>query len=406
MKAVFWIVATLFALVYGVLHLEWRRHAAAVARIPIRIHVNGTRGKSSVTRLIAAMLREAGIVTVARTTGTTARVILPDGAETPVRRDGPPNIRELIRSARLAARLDAQAIVFECMAVAPELQTVAERRIVRPVVTVVTNARLDHTDVQGEDRDGIARSFAVVPGGTLVTADPLVARMQEPRLLASGGRVILADAADGDGEVGRLPFLEHGENVALALAAAEAAGVPRDVARRALPSVQPDPGVATVYDLPSASGPWVLVNLFAANDPDSTLAAVESFSARFGLPARPLFLYASRRDRVARAAEFVAALAERPERFGSLVVWGERTRAVARRARLLIPADRVVDAGSRSPEGLTDLLLATLTGGDGDAERTVIGVGNIIGPAHRWLEHLAQRVSADAALAAVGGRAA
>jgi UDP-N-acetylmuramoylalanine-D-glutamate ligase len=48
---------------------ERARHERRLARIPIRVHVNGTRGKSGVTRLIAAALRRSGIPTVAKTTG-------------------------------------------------------------------------------------------------------------------------------------------------------------------------------------------------------------------------------------------------------------------------------------------------------------------------------------------------
>ena len=62
-------------------------HRRNLNRIPIRIHVNGTRGKSSVTRLIAAGLRGAGIRTFAKTTGTLPRMILPDGSEIPVDRE-------------------------------------------------------------------------------------------------------------------------------------------------------------------------------------------------------------------------------------------------------------------------------------------------------------------------------
>jgi hypothetical protein len=50
-------------------------HKRNIAKIPIRIHVNGTRGKSSVVRLIAGALREQGIPTCAKTTGTLARFI-------------------------------------------------------------------------------------------------------------------------------------------------------------------------------------------------------------------------------------------------------------------------------------------------------------------------------------------
>src|SRR5437764_13184828 len=106
MPKALWVAAALSAVVFLALHVEWRRHRRALARVPVRVHVNGTRGKSSVTRLIAAILRAAGIRTVAKTTGTSARLIMPDGSERPVFRDGPPNIRELIRMSRVATRLD------------------------------------------------------------------------------------------------------------------------------------------------------------------------------------------------------------------------------------------------------------------------------------------------------------
>ena len=50
-------------------------HLKALKKIPIRIHVNGIRGKSSVVRLIAAGLRESGLKTFAKTTGTIPRII-------------------------------------------------------------------------------------------------------------------------------------------------------------------------------------------------------------------------------------------------------------------------------------------------------------------------------------------
>ena len=57
--------------------LEASVHGRRLSRIPIRIHVNGTRGKSSVTRLIAAGLSASGLRTYAKTTGTRPRLILP-----------------------------------------------------------------------------------------------------------------------------------------------------------------------------------------------------------------------------------------------------------------------------------------------------------------------------------------
>ncbi len=41
--------------------IENHYHNKALAKIPIRIHVNGARGKSSVTRLIASALHQKKI---------------------------------------------------------------------------------------------------------------------------------------------------------------------------------------------------------------------------------------------------------------------------------------------------------------------------------------------------------
>ena len=54
-------------------------HRLSLAQLPIRIHVNGSRGKSSVTRLIAAGLRAGGLKILAKTTGTSARIIDENG---------------------------------------------------------------------------------------------------------------------------------------------------------------------------------------------------------------------------------------------------------------------------------------------------------------------------------------
>ena len=56
-------------------YIELYIHNKSLLKIPTRIHVNGTRGKSSVTRLIAAGIRESGLKTYAKTTGTTPRII-------------------------------------------------------------------------------------------------------------------------------------------------------------------------------------------------------------------------------------------------------------------------------------------------------------------------------------------
>ena len=76
-----------------------RRHRAALAHV---VHVNGIRGKSSVSRLIDAGLRAGGRRVLTKTTGTDARVIGVDGVDTKLRRLGPARIGEQLRIIRRA----------------------------------------------------------------------------------------------------------------------------------------------------------------------------------------------------------------------------------------------------------------------------------------------------------------
>ncbi len=149
---------------------EWILHGRRLRRIPIRIHVNGTRGKSSVTRLIAAALRKNGVRTLAKTTGTQAVWILPDGREEGIRRRGPARIQEQVRMIRKAEGLKAGAVVVECMALDPFLQEASEVRMIRSTVGVITNVRPDHFEVMGNSLDEIAGclSQTIPREGTLV----------------------------------------------------------------------------------------------------------------------------------------------------------------------------------------------------------------------------------------------
>src|SRR4030088_1393476 len=82
--------------------VAWR-HRRLLRAIPMRIHVAGTRGKSTTTRLIAAALRAGGRCVVAKTTGSEPRLILPDGRDDIWQRRGPATIREQLRFVRRAA---------------------------------------------------------------------------------------------------------------------------------------------------------------------------------------------------------------------------------------------------------------------------------------------------------------
>jgi len=351
------------AAVIGLLAAEAASYRRTVRRIPRRIHVNGTRGKSTVVRLIAAGLRAGGLRVVAKTTGSAARLILEDGSELPILRPGRPTIGEQRRLLRWAASRGVDAIVVECMAVRPEYQQASEDYLVRATIGVITNVRPDHTEVVGSDPAATARAFAAaVPrAGVVITTDspylPLIvdgARRRQCRVIT-----VTPDPSGGD----LFP-----DNSALALEVCRQVGVDAGSAHRGMREVRADPGALAVLTVPVEGVRVICVNAFAANDPVSARIILQ-FLAASGSP-HPVIIYNHRADRPQRARAFVPVIAEQAPRL--VLVAGDRPQPVARwiaaRGIAVVPVFRT------SPVEL--MRAAAAAAGDGG---TIIGLGNIAG---------------------------
>ena len=272
--------AGVLALLLLYLLRENRRHEHNLAQLSLRIHVNGTRGKSGVTRLIAGGLRAGGRKVVAKTTGTAAQLILPDGSEEPLQRRGPANIRENIGLINKALALGADTIVFECMALQPELQNFCERRLIKSHIGVITNVRADHEDVMGKGLTNIAAALAntIPQNGTLVTtpaaAELLAAHLQGTSMVVADERELPAAALE------RFPYPVVPENVALALKVCNLAGVDTATALAGMRQASPDAGNLHLCTVTLAGQKVQLIDALAANDPDSTAWLWEHYVGR------------------------------------------------------------------------------------------------------------------------------
>lgn len=262
-------------------------HRRALHGIGLRVHVNGTRGKSSTTRLIAAGLRAAGRTTLGKTTGSLPRLLLPNGDELEVVRAGRANVIEQRDVVALAARLQAEALVLECMALRPRLQWLCEHQLVAATHAVITNVRPDHLEVMGPSELDVARALCgMVPRqGTLYTCEvrhldvlayaardrgsALVALGQGERTLPDGVRRCTLAWPTG-AEMNKFNYREHAANVAVALSLLQDVGVARDVALRGMWSATPDVGALATLWLDFFGRTLAFVNGFAANDPVST----------------------------------------------------------------------------------------------------------------------------------------
>lgn len=249
--------------------------------VPLRIHVNGTRAKSTVTRLVWSALTEAGIPTIAKTTGTRPRILLPDRREVPLGRRGPANIREQLEFLRRARRAGARAAVVECMALDPILQYVSERQMVRATIGVVTNVRLDHTEVMGGDLSSIARALAntTPEGANLIVGEPSAGPVFRKRAAALGSRVELLPPGESAAArpTGRDGWLN--EDLAIAVAVTRRLGLDDEVARRGFERAPRDPGAAVDGVAAVQTGEFSWLDATAANDPQSLDLLVGGFDA-------------------------------------------------------------------------------------------------------------------------------
>lgn len=359
------------------------RHQQRLRQLDVRVHVNGIRGKSTVTRLVAGVLREGGFHTVAKTTGSAARVIGPRGEETPISRRGAATINEQVDIVARHIHDDVEALVIECMAVRPLYQQYSQDFMVQSDITVITNVREDHQEEMGESLEQIADSMAVtIPrDGVLITAEdraPLRDRLRR-RAAERGSRMVYADPGTvSDDDMRGFDYLQFRSNVAVGLAIARLLGIPRAVALRGMWKAVPDIGVVRLrtYDVGGTQVLWV--PMFAANDRESVVLTFETLAPHFPPGAPVIGILNNRRDRGRRAELFAAMVpTDLADHLDHVVTFGAYEETVRRTiVNGGYPADRVHLLGETVQPSL-EQILGTISALAVDGRAVLVGMVNI-----------------------------
>lgn len=294
------------------------------------IYVNGTRGKSTVTRLIAAGLRHQGMRVVCKTTGTVPVVFHADGKEELIRRNGPANIREQLSILHLAAKEKADVLVIECMAIDPELQWVSQNRMLNADIGVITNARIDHTDVMGETREEIldAMMNMLPKHGMVFTAEKDLFSRLKAKAESMGSQAVLALTEEADDTI------DFAENVSLAMKACMSLGVSREDALEGMRHYVRDPFAMEVFRLENLT----FVNAMSTNDVES---AQKVYKRAAGAEKEKLIiLINNREDRPARAHEMVRLCENlHPE---TVILLGDQVQALRRLCMKKLPQTEIL----------------------------------------------------------------
>jgi poly-gamma-glutamate synthase PgsB/CapB len=381
---------SLLSIVLIYLVLEKVLYRRRLRLIPLRIHVNGTRGKTTVTCLTAELLRRAGIRTLAKTTGDHPVLILPDGRPMPIRRRGPARIHEQMRVVRRAAREGAQAVVLECMALEPHLQEVSEQAMVCSSIGVITNVRPDHFEVMGGGLDGVADALSrTIPNGSaLVTESGPYEGLFRERAGTLGAAICVAEAARplSAGGAADLILLE---NLALVRAVGLQAGLPSIQVDDLLQGIAARGAQRSIRYAGTGSRRIGLIDAFSANDTISTarVQAALLSSGEMDDPSPVVALLNTRADRPLRTLSFAEFIAGQTC-YQAIILAGDGGFLARRQLRRRVVSAPIFTLTEREPSRLLSAI-ARLTG---TLSFTLVGMGNHRGAGEALRRYFAEGI--------------
>lgn len=313
-----------------------------------KILVTGTRGKSTLVRMLTGAFRTAGIPCWSRITGVIPTEFSPQGARR-IERSSPASVEEL-RWWLGTIPSDADAVVAENSAVAPELQGLSGRWLV-PDLLIWTNALADHQEVWGPGKeDALCVLREGIPPQTACLLGPELSKDQVLReyLRSRGCELFTASGVGG---------LEG-----LAIRALQILGV--DVPGIDPALVPEDPGAFRILCRDGGK----LAFAFAANEPETTELLWKSTG---WIMEETTLLFNHRRDRAGRLQAFLPFLGS--EGWKDVLITGANPLRRCGRARFIPLA----------PGELESLIC--------DRGR-VFGCGNVAGLPLRYLEEAVKEV--------------
>jgi len=346
--------------------------------IPVVIAVTGTRGKSSVVRMLASVLRENGRTVLAKTTGSQAQMVLPDGSVQDIPRRGIVSILEQKKILNSAAALKVDCVVVEIMSIRPENHIVESQQILKPDIVVVTNVRRDHVEAMGETEQEIASVFQrdFPPGSSVYVPEEYAPLFASPRPGAQGIRLIPVKR-----QLTHQSETDFAENLDLVAAVSKDLGVVDEAIIRGVQNSRHDIGRLKIWKRKVGDKSVFLVNAFAANDPDSTMMTYNRVAqALSASPSSFWGLLNLRHDRADRTIQWIDALREgTSSRFHTIFAIDGHSHVVRRKIQSVIVLPH------SDAKRLTDSLIENMRDGD-----ILFGFGNIGGLGRELIDHWRQ----------------
>lgn len=376
----------LLLLVLLLLILEAVIVRARVNRLALRVHVNGTRGKSSVTRYIAAGLRASGKKTIAKITGVSPTIIDTIGSQSIIKRRGGARVQEQISLIHHSAKEQADCLVLECMSIRPDLQAF-ESRAFRPHIYVLTNVLDDHqeelTDDPGFQIDALCG--AMVSGSIIVTAPGAHIDRLNQRAQQLGNRLDIVSALLPEHK-SMVPEGAFDVNIALALAVCNEAGIPETVS---FPAIIKEATETVASDSALPSDGVRFINGFAVNDIPSAERFIAYWRQQRSGNDDLAIIFNARADRPLRSRSFAGYLPTIRNLNRIIVIGSHAPYMVRALQRSGFPSHAIVQWSRAQVKNARSEINGLGLG----REQLLIGLGNIGGEGHLLVDALQGEVA-------------
>ncbi|HCM59834.1 MAG TPA: poly-gamma-glutamate synthase PgsB [Bacteroidales bacterium] len=376
------IISVILILLLSLLIIEKRMLQKSIGSMNLRIHVNGTRGKSSVTEYIAAGVASSRPEVMAKITGIIPSVIH-NGVIQTVDRNGAARVQEQVNILRSAFRKKVKTMVLECMSIAPELQKL-EGSIFQPHFYVITNIRDDHREEMGKDIESQADAIcsAIPANCRVITGESKFIKKIEEKASAGNSTVITAGELD-ERLREKLPWGIFPENVALALTVCREAGIDPDLAEEGI--MNWIAGTKSPLTTMLYGGKKIrFLNAFAVNDIESTESFIGYWKEVSGHTDRITVILNTRADRPVRTDLFSEWIANNRDSFDLIILTGNhRTRARYKLSESGFEKEKVICWNSREMRSPVKSLVSTVSDG-----AFVTGIGNIGGDGFHIINEL------------------
>jgi len=258
---------------------------------------------------------------------------------------------------------------------------------------VMTNVRLDHVDIMGHTLPEIAETLGrTIPKNEhLFTSENVIPemlkKMADKRNTVS--HFIHSDMVTLE-EMKGFNYIEHRDNVALALAVCQYLKIDRDVALKGMYQAVPDAGALRKYKVEAFNKQLSFYNAFAANDPDSTYMVWEKIRDEIGLEGVRIILLNTRQDRLDRAKQLAELAGKKlAKEIDYLILIGQSTDVVENMTvNYGLSQKKIINLGWTTPAKVFEQVLSLSV-----TASTTLAIGNMGGMGAETAEFFENRSS-------------